>query len=176
MTEKRLSARDTFAMDWYFFKLDLLLAGLPNKQVKSINRDLKQSIAEAVADGETTVSTALEDLGSTGFVAQNYLDAHGKPVPRVWAGIVAFAVLLYGWLLGVISLLEGMHDVASALVVSETQTITSNWLFVNAHVEVTPSGVDAFGFAMSGWNMVGFLAMLVVIPLISARIWRAWSK
>lgn len=174
MSAIRLNAKETLAFDWYFFKLDLLLAGMPNKQVKEIKRDLKNAVLETATEGNKTIKEALADLGSTTSVASNYLEAFGRPVPRVWAGILAFAVLLYGWLLGVISLLEGMHDTARALEVSSSQTITSNWLFVSAFAEVGPTGIDGFGFTISGWNLLGFLAVMIIIPLMCARIWRVW--
>lgn len=174
MNTHKLSARDTFALDWYFFKLDLLLAGMREKHAKAIKKELKAGVLESIAD--RPMKDALAELGPVNVLASNYLEAYGKPVPRVWAGIVAFGVLLYGWLLGVISILEGMHTTISALDVAAQQTVTKQWLLADIYAEVGPQGIESFGFEVQGWNLVLLLAVFIGIPLICARVWRAWKK
>ncbi|WP_019147101.1 hypothetical protein [Timonella senegalensis] len=168
----RMSVRDTLARDRYLFRLDLLLAGMPNKKVAEIRKDLRIELARAAQDGE--FRQALAGLGPVNVLASNYLEAHGRKVPRVWAGLVAFAVLLYGWLLGVISLIEGLYSAADQIRPDATVEVVRNWLFVQARVVAGPEGVDSIGFSLSGWGLLGWLAVLVIVPLICASVWRAW--
>ncbi|WP_435299122.1 hypothetical protein [Timonella sp. A28] len=173
-TTPRIAARDTFAFDWYLFKVDLLMAGLPNSYVSTIRKDLRRELKEAAR--EQGMRAAIQDLGPAQVLAHNYREAYGRPVPRVWAGIIAFAVILYGWLLGVISLCEGLIASAEQLHVTTPTTVTHDWLFVHARLNATPEGIESFGFTLEGLGLIGFLATLIIVPFICAKGWRAWNK
>lgn len=160
--------------EWYLFKVTMVIAGLPGRHAKEIIAELRGEIDAAAAD--IGLKRALDQLGPARVLSHGYLDGYGKSVPRVYAGLIAFAVLLYGWLFGVISHLEGMVNVAGSLEVSEPRTITSQWLLNTFYVEVDAEGIGAFGFQSGTVSILVTLAIFVIVPLIFARFWRVWHK
>ncbi len=173
-TESALSFTDKVRREWYLFVLDLQLAGMPSKKLTSIEQELRGELTAAARD--VGMRQAIRQAGRPRVIAAEYLDAHGTKVPRVWAGSVALAVLLYGWLLAVISHLDGMISAVEQLDVTTPTTVTSRWLLSEFYVEVSADGIDAFGLIGTTQTIVVTIAVFAVVSLAVARIWRVWTR
>lgn len=187
-TELAITFLDKVRREWYLFKLVNILAGLPGKQAQQTVDSLRGELTTAAY--EVGMKEAINQIGPARVLGQEYLDAHGKPVPRVYAGLIAFAILLYGWLFAVISHLEGMINTAQGFIsataatgesagsalAAEPITLTSRWLLNDFYVTVSGSEVEAFGIKGDTLSLVVTLAVFIVIPLIFARVWRAWQR
>jgi hypothetical protein len=169
-----LTFADKTRREWYLFTLELHLAGMPDKKVKEIKQGLRGELTAAAQD--VGMRGAIRQAGNVRVIAAEYLDAHGTKVPRVWAGSVALAVLLYGWLLAVISHLDGMINAVEQFDVVAPTTVTSTWLLSEFYVEVSDDGIEAFGLIGTTQTLVVTLSVFAGISLIVARIWRVWIR
>lgn len=163
----RLSKVDMVRRDWYLARLSLHIVGLPHKLEKSIRQQLRVDISDAAAD--QSMSGALAELGPPRVLAHEYLSAYGRPVPKVWTAIVVFALMLYGGLFALISVLDGLVDGALAADPHATVEISKAWLASRAEVTITDGIIESMGFTITGLG----IALLIVVPLVAARVWRA---
>ncbi len=169
-----LTFADKTRREWYLFTLELHLAGMPDKKVKEIKQGLRGELTAAAQD--VGMRGAIRQAGNVRVIAAEYLDAHGTKVPRVWAGSIALAVLLYGWLLAVISHLDGMINAVEQFDVVAPTTVTSRWLLSEFYVEVSADGIEAFGLIGTTQTLVVTLAVFAVVSLAVARVWRVWIR
>lgn len=165
-----LSPVDKVRRGWYLARLSMRLVGLPHRMERDIRHQLKVDITDAAAD--QGMQQALAQLGRPHILADEYLNAHGRPVPKVWTGIVVFALITYGGLFAMISVMDGLIDGALAADPAATVDISKSWLLSTAEVSMTNGVLDSIGFTMTGWG----LALIVLAPLASTRFWRIWSK
>ncbi|XBH20602.1 hypothetical protein V5R04_10185 [Jonesiaceae bacterium BS-20] len=166
----KLSLPDKFAMNRYLTRLSLHIVGLPHRMERDIRHQLRIDITDAAQD--IGMAQALKNLGTPRILAHDYLQAHGRPVPKVWTGLVVFALVLYGGLFAMISVLDGLIDGALAADPAATVAISKTWLLSTAEVQMTNGTLDNFGFTMTWWGLL----LLFLVPLVATRFWRVWTK
>lgn len=166
----KLSAPDRFALNRYLTRLSLHIIGLPHRMEREIRHQLRIDISDAAA--EQGMAQALQELGPPRVLAHEYLSAYGRPVPKLWTGIIVFALMLYGGLFAMISVLDGLIDGALAANPEATVEISKNWLASQAQVSFTDGVIDSMGFTITPLG----IALLILVPLITARPWRALRK
>lgn len=169
-TTRDLRPLDKVRRSWFLARLSMRLVGLPGRMERDIRSQLKVDITDAAT--EHGMAQALAQLGRPHILAEEYLSAHGRPVPKVWTGIVVFALITYGGLFAMISVIEGLVDGALAANPAATVEISKTWLLSRAEVKMTDGILDSLGFTLTGWGLL----VLFLVPLVCTRFWRMWAK
>lgn len=166
----KLSLLDKFALNRYLTRLSLHIIGLPHRMERDIRHQLRIDISDAAQD--VGMAQALRNLGAPQVLAHEYLQAHGHPVPKVWTGLVVFALMLYGGLFAMISVIDGLIDGALAADPAATVEISKSWLASQAQVSFADGVTNSIGFTITPLG----IALLILVPLIAARPWRALRR
>lgn len=164
----RLSLVGKIRRDWYLTRLSVHIVGLPHRYEQSTRRQLRIDISDSAHD--RGMSQALKELGPPRVLAHEFLEAYGRPVPKVWTGIVVFGLMLYGGLFALISVTEGLIDGALTADPNATLSVSKSWLGSMVEVDLTNGFLDSMGFTITPLA----IALLIVVPLVSTQFWRVW--
>lgn len=167
---RTLSFVDKIRRDWYLARLSLHIVGLPQKSEQSTRRQLRIDITDSAQD--RGMSQALSELGPPRVLAHEFLEAYGRPVPKVWTGVVVFALMLYGGLFALISVMEGLISGALAADPNATASLSKSWLGSVVEVDIRNGLLDSMGFSITPLA----LGLLVLVPLLCTQFWRVWRK
>ena len=166
----KLSTVDRIRRDLYLTRLSVHIVGLPHKAEQSTRRQLRIDISDSAQD--RGMSQALNELGPPRVLAHEFLEAYGRPVPKVWTGVVVFGLMLYGGLFALISVMEGLISGALAADPNATLSMSKPWLGSMVEVDITNGLLDSMGFTITPLA----IAILILVPLACTQFWRVWMK
>ena len=86
-TPTRLPAADRLRLERYLLRFSWHMQDYPQRQERAVRRDLRREIRAAAAD--VGMTRALADLGHPHVLAEGYITALGRRLPRWTSGAVA---------------------------------------------------------------------------------------
>lgn len=166
-TATSTSLSDRLRREAYLLRLSWFVQDLRRRDRRSIYADLRASLDDAAA--REGMAGAVRGLGPASALGAGYRDAQDRRLPRWMSGVTAFAVVLYAYVLGILSYASGMVSAAEQHGSGEVAT-AGRWLLTD--VEVV-SGPGTLGATLSGSPALVVLLALVLFGF--ARGWRLWT-
>ena len=167
-----LRLTDRLSREWYVIKVELLAQDVPSGYRKERRRELRSDLTAAAAD--VGMTQAVRDLGPASVLAHQLNLAEGRKLPRVWTGVITFAVILYAWAGMMMATSYALIEAARQLGGDRVVTVHASWVGTNVVVTNGPHHLSG-QLEVSGLT----LAFLIVVPLLAARTWRyrpAWLQ
>ena len=167
-----LRLTDRLSREWYVIKVELLAQDVPSGYRKERRRELRSDLTAAAAD--VGMTQAVRDLGPASVLAHQLNLAEWRKLPRVWTGVITFAVILYAWAGMMMATSYALIEAARQLGGDRVVTVHASWVGTNVVVTNGPHHLSG-QLEVSGLT----LAFLIVVPLLAARTWRyrpAWLQ
>lgn len=162
----RLSAGDSLRWDWYLIRFSWCMQDYPGRQYRRIKRELRAETRAAAT--EVGMRQALRDLGHPRVLAEGYIAAYGKRLPRYTTGIVAaglaVALIVYlftAYSVGVLDAIESMGGGSVTRYPFGSETVFTH----------TPQEISVASVGSPGWLVV-YGVTAVVTFVVGSRLWR----
>ncbi|GIG26889.1 hypothetical protein [Cellulomonas denverensis] len=159
--------RDRLRRDLVLIRFSWAIQDHP--QASALTREVRRELAATAA--EVGLGRALDDLGNPRVLADGYLEALDRPIPRwtagtVW-GAIALAFALYTGLAYGFGTLDALADLAG------DGTLSARRVVLGATFDYTAGPAELSTTWSLSWGWFALHVLVFALPFaLGARIWR----